>query len=532
MRPELVFEIDGQRVCHPLEQDEVTIGRSADNDVVVRDVLVSRHHAKIYRVGQAWRVSDLGSSNGTRVNDRDPTGHDLRGGDVILLHKFPILFADGSQRGLTLTTPAGGSVAETLGPGTVIRSAVDFSALASMHRSPGTSAAAADRLERLMGIVTKASQALLRSSSLDETLGAVLDLVFEHLNADRGCIMLWDAARQDLAVRCVKEQGGSSEIRFSRTIAERVYKDKVAILTSDALTDERFAGGQSIIDLNIRSAMAAPLWSAERVEGLIYADSPIRAKAFDSFDLDVLSALGNHAGVAIERSRLQESILEQQLVRRRLERYHSPSVIEHITSRGESAEQLAAHEMEVTVMFADVVGFTSRCEKMEPRGVAELLNRYFSEMAECVFRHDGTLDKFIGDCLMAVFGAPLATADHAVQGVQAALDMRAALAAVNEPLPPESRLQFRIGIHSGRVIAGDIGSVRRSDYTVLGMTVNLAARLESSVAAPDQIVISQATHEIVRERFETRQIGEFQPKGLSRPITCYEVLAARSTSVG
>jgi adenylate cyclase len=241
----------------------------------------------------------------------------------------------------------------------------------------------------------------------------------------------------------------------------------------------------------------------------------------------VLSALGNHAAVAIEQSRLQNSIMEQQLVRQKLERYHSPSVIEHITAQGNSVERLAAHEMEVTVLFADVVGFTRRCERMEPRSVADLLNRYFSEMAECVFRYDGTLDKFIGDCLLAVFGAPLAAEDHAVRGVQAALDMREALAALNEPLPAHSRLQFRIGMHSGYVVAGDIGSIRRSDYTVLGSTVNLAARLESSVAEPGQIVISDLTCGAVRDRFETRLIGDFQPKGISRKVSCFEVLGPK-----
>jgi adenylate cyclase len=527
--PELVFELEGRRVTHALDKDEVTVGRSADNDVVIKDALVSRHHAKVHRVGNAWRVTDLGSSNGTRVNDRDPANHDLRSGDRIQLHKFDILFVDGAQPSLSLTPDAGPAAADPLGSGTVIRSAVDFSALASsMQETLGVPQAGVNRLERLLDIVTKASEALLSSTSLDDTLNTVLDLVFEHLNVDRGCIMLWDEDKQDLEVRCVKQKGDAAEqIRFSRTIAEKVYRDKVSVLTSDAMSDERFAGGQSIIDLNIRSAMAAPLWSGERVEGLIYADTPIRTKAFDNFDLDVLSALSNHAAVAIEQSRLQNSIMEQQLVRQKLERYHSPSVIEHITAQGDSVEQLAAHEMEVTVMFADVADFTRRCESMEPRKVADLLNRYFSEMADVVFRHEGTLDKFIGDCLMAVFGAPLAADDHAARAVETALDMRDALEALNEPLPADSRLQFRIGMHSGRVVAGDIGSVRRSDYTVLGSTVNLAARLESSVAGPGQIVISDTTRRAVQDRFETRLIGEHQPKGISRKVGCYEVLGRK-----
>jgi adenylate cyclase len=530
MRPELVYEIDGRRVVVPLDRDELTIGRSGDNDDVINDALISRHHAKVHRVGDAWRVTDLGSSNGTRVNDVEAAGQQLKNGDQIQLHKFTLLFVEdnAASMGVSLISTPPQLADDPIGTGTVIRSAVGFTQLATMQRSPTDSSGGVNRMEQLLEIVTKASEVLLSSTSLDETLDKVLDLVFAHLRVERGCILMWDEARNDLVVRTVKGNVDTgSEIQFSRTIAEKVYREKVSILTSDAMSDDRFAGGQSIIDLNIRSAMAAPLWNAERVEGLIYADSPIRTKAFNNFDLDLLSALGNHAAVAIEQSRLQDSILEQQLVRQKLERYHSPSVIDHITAMGDSAEQLAAHELTVTVMFADVVGFTDRCETMEARQVAEMLNRYFSEMAECVFRHDGTLDKFIGDCMMAVFGAPLPSDDHAVRGVRAALDMQDALLGLNGQLPPDQRIQFRIGMHSGPVVAGDIGSVRRSDYTVLGSTVNLAARLESSVAKPGQIVISDEMHRIVGEQFETRPAGEYQPKGISRMVPCYEVVRPR-----
>jgi adenylate cyclase len=528
MPPELVYETEGRRVTFALTKDEVTIGRATDNDVVIKDGLISRHHARLHRVDDGWRVTDLGSSNGTRVNDRDPGKRVLKNGDRIQVHKLDIVFRDGELPGMSLILDPAQLSTDPLGSGTIVRSAVDFSALASDQKTMGVPAGGENKLEQLLKIVTKASQALLASTSLDETLDTVLTLVFEHLNVDRGCIMLWDDEKQDLVVRCLKQTGKKAgEIRFSRTIAEKVYKEKVSILTNDAMHDDRFAGGQSIIDLNIRAAMAAPLWNGEKVEGLIYVDSPIRTKAFDNFDLDVLSALGNHAAVAIEQSRLQNSIMEEQLMRQKLARYHSPSVIEHITAQSDSVERLNANEMEVTVLFADVVGFTRRCERMEPTEVAELLNRYFSEMAECIFRHDGTLDKFIGDCLMAVFGAPMAVEDHALRGVQAALDMREALAALNEPLPPKSRMQFRIGMHSGNVVAGDIGSLRRSDYTVLGSTVNLAARLESAVAEPGQIVISDLTCHAIQEHFETRLLGEHQPKGISRKVSCFEVLGPK-----
>jgi adenylate cyclase len=303
-----------------------------------------------------------------------------------------------------------------------------------------------------------------------------------------------------------------------------VVQDKVAILTQDAQADQRFAEGASVFELGIRSAIAAPLWHGDRVEGLIYVDT-VQRGSFDDFDLDLLSALGNHVAVALEQSRLQDSLMEQRLMRRRLERYHSPAVVELITAGGGGPDTaLVADEREVTVLFADVVGFTRRCEAMPPREIAELLNRYFSAMTESVFEHQGTVDKFIGDCLMAVFGAPLEAKDHAARAVEAALDMRDALQRLNEPLAEEQQLRFRVGMHSGWVVAGDIGSEHRTDYTVLGATVNLAARLEAVVAQPGQIVLSEETRRAIPERYRIHFLGEQRLKGISEPVRCYELL--------
>jgi adenylate cyclase len=277
-------------------------------------------------------------------------------------------------------------------------------------------------------------------------------------------------------------------------------------------------------ELGIRSAIAAPLWRGDGVEGLICADTTLQTQAFDSFDLDLLSALGNQVAMAIEQSRLQQSVVDQQVARRRLERYHSPAVVERIRASAGAKETLVAEERDVTVVFADVVGFTSRCETMEPRAVAELLNRYFSKMTQVIFHHEGTLDKFIGDCLMAVFGAPIETPDHARRAAEAALEMRVALDQLNQPLAEDERVQFRVGMHSGRVVAGDIGSVLRSDYTVLGSTVNLAARLESSVASPGQIIVSETTLAGLGERYEVRFVGEHRPRGVSKTVRCYELV--------
>jgi adenylate cyclase len=520
LTPQLLFELRGQSIEFELEADLVRIGRSADNDLVIQDGSISRHHAEVYRDGEGFRVRDLGSKNGTHVNQ--VTGEDLalKDGDELILGKFPMSFRDpaAEPEQVELTAPAEDIPEE----GTIFRSAIDFSALAAGAGGLPEAAEAKGpeldpkRLQRLLQIVTQASEVLLKSADLDETLGHVLDLVFEHLPVERGFVALWDEKQETLVTKAVKkrdeDEGDEGGIKFSRTIAEKVYHDKVSVLTTDAQSDPRFAHGQSIMALGI-----------DMVEGIIYCDTPLHVKAFDDFDLDLLSALGNHVAVALERARLQENIVSERVSRERLARYHSPAVVERITQAAGEAG-MEADERNVTVLFADVVGFTSRCETMEPRDVAEMLNTCFSGMAEAVFKHEGTLDKFIGDCLMAVFGAPLIQEDHSRRAVEAALDMREALAELNEGLPEADQIQFRVGMHSGKVIAGDIGSVKRSDYTVLGATVNLASRMESSVAKPGQIVVTDTTYEANKDAFEFRLVGEFQPKGISRVVRAYEVL--------
>jgi adenylate cyclase len=516
---EIEYTWEGQVVRVPLEQESYVIGREPGCDIVLPLASISRQHARLQRDGASWRIVDLGSLNGTWVNDAAASGP-LADGDTVRLDRFPLTFRDPSASwqclSVALTLPADDEPPQP--PQTFVQSAVAFSELAA--RPPDLL-----RLQRLLAVVTRASEAVLTSPTLEDTFERVLQVIFEQLPVQRGCVLLWNAADEAFTARAIRQVDRSpaehEQIRFSRTIAERVVHDKLAVLTRDAQLDGRFAAGESVMALGIRSAMAAPIWSGERVEGLLYVDT-LKSNVFDQFDLDLLSALGNQLAVAMEQSRLQQSVFEQQLVRRRLERYHSPAVVELITA-GPPDATVEPRELEVTVLFADIVGFTRRCEGAEPKAVAELLNRYFSEMEERVFRHDGTVDKFIGDCVMAVFGAPLAAPDHARRAVETALDMREAMEALNAPLPEEARVHFRVGLHSGRVVAGDIGSARRTDYTVLGATVNLASRIEA-LAAPDAIVLSAETLAAAGPGFATCDLGLHTVRGLSHPVHCFELV--------
>jgi adenylate cyclase len=193
---------------------------------------------------------------------------------------------------------------------------------------------------------------------------------------------------------------------------------------------------------------------------------------------------------------------------------------------------------EVSILFADIVGFTTMSEKMSPSQVALLLNDYLSRMTDVIFKYEGTLDKFIGDAIMAVFGAPLDMPDHASRSVKAALEMQERLAEFNSEHKEGPHLRIRIGINSGKAVAGEIGSINKKEYTVLGDTVNTASRLESSVAKPGMVVIGQNTHEMVLGQFECKSLGSFTLKGKEKEVSVFEVLgmaraeAAPGTAAG
>ncbi|MCA9069728.1 MAG: adenylate/guanylate cyclase domain-containing protein, partial [Planctomycetaceae bacterium] len=190
-------------------------------------------------------------------------------------------------------------------------------------------------------------------------------------------------------------------------------------------------------------------------------------------------------------------------------------------------DEMLAEEREVSVLFCDLSGFTTLSEHMAPSELAQVLNDLFARLTNAIFKFEGTLDKFMGDAVMAIFGAPLTQHDHAERAVGAAILMQQALEDFNRSHSHRQRVSMRVGINSGNVVAGDIGSPKRKDYTVLGDTVNVASRLESSVAKPGQIAIGPFTYEMVKHRFECQSLEAIQLKGKRDFVQPYLVEGVR-----
>jgi adenylate cyclase len=222
-----------------------------------------------------------------------------------------------------------------------------------------------------------------------------------------------------------------------------------------------------------------------------------------------------------------DGLRERDKLRTTFGKYMTQTVMEHLLK---GKVELGGETLPVTILFTDIRSFTTISEAMSAHDLVELLNEYFTDMVGIVIQEDGVVDKYIGDAIMAVFGAPVPKTDDAKRAVRAAVRMRAALVELNVRLEKKGKpvIKTGIGIHTGEVIAGNIGSEARMEYTVIGDAVNLASRLESNTKDLGvNVLISQQTHDLIGDEFETRPVKEITVKGKTKPVMTYEVVGFR-----
>jgi adenylate cyclase len=537
---QVLFDSEGRSQVFTLVHEQASIGRASDNDIVLNDFSVSRRHAYLKRESGEWVLYDNHSTNGIRVNDRHVPNAPVGSGDRAVIGTFTLRFR---EEPVEAEPPARRMVDST---STCIRPIAEFNQDFGLEKgtaaSPNESTANRKRVvldvaykNKVFEILVQVAKTLISLDDLETVLDKVMDLIFEYLPVDRGFLLLEEQG--DLRLRISRFKSGQrmttdGSLPYSRTIVDMVVREKVAVLTSDAQQDERFEAGQSIRLQQIRSAMCAPLWNRDSVIGVIHVDSPLHVGTFTERDLDLLTALANFAAVAIERARLHDRVAEEKRIRGRLERYHSPQVVDEIIADVKATGSFKeVRTKTVTILFADLVGFTSWSEKMEAADLAHLLNRFFTLASEAIFSQDGTIDKFVGDAVMAFFGAPIDQPDHPSRAAAVALKVREEVAEWNRERASQGKspLEVRTALNTGEAIVGEIGSARRVEYTVVGNAVNVAARMEEFVAMPGDIVVGPLTYEAIKDAYRVAQLGFFALKGVSTQIPLYKLLGSLET---
>jgi adenylate cyclase len=224
-------------------------------------------------------------------------------------------------------------------------------------------------------------------------------------------------------------------------------------------------------------------------------------------------------------NQMARSLREKEMIKRAFTRYVAREVVEEVL-KDPGQLMLTGERREVTVLFCDIRGFTSLSERLTPEQVVGLLNEFYTLMIETTFKHDGTLDKFIGDAVMAVFGAPIPHPDHALRAVRTAVAMQSGIAELNEKRAGQGKepILIGIGVNLGEVVAGTVGTEDRMEYTVIGDNVNLAARLESN-AKPGSILISEHTYARVQDHVKALPLGSIRVKGKEEEVEVYELIS-------
>jgi adenylate cyclase len=524
-----------------------TIGRAPDNAVVLDDPRASRYHAHIkHNDNGSFMIIDGAlingqlrrSANKVFINGDARFEQQLKNGDRVTIGASTLRFEQPPEERTTDVRYDD----KPLGHTQLLISANDV--MSTVLRSREEIAAATPERDKMMDTLQRKANILTALYEMSKTLGSVFDLnaifekatdvIFRATPADRVVALLAEPGSSDdledvelipiaMRARDDKLEAHARRLSIGRTITKKVMKDRVALLSQDAASDEQFAGVDSIVSQGVRSTICAPLVAESRVHGALYADRLDLFAAFKPDDLELISAVAAQTAIAVENARAHERLAREEVARANYSRFLPEYVVKQMLENPDSFK-LGGVNQTITILFADIRGFTRISEHAPPEKIVSLLNRYFSAMTDIIFAHGGTLDKYLGDGLMALFGAPTATPEDASNALNAAVAMQRRILSINQELRNEGFAEIGVGmgLHTGEVTVGYIGSERRSEYTAIGDAVNTASRLETN-AKGGEILISDATAKASHSRYRLEPREAIMVKNRQQPVPLWEV---------
>lgn len=514
-----VISIHGTRDITLLEYNR--IGRQPGNEIQVLDRIVSKEHAIIFKKDDKFHIRDLNSLNGTYIRNERISEVVLQHLDTIMLGSTKIIFyEDEAESKIQPNVKVGDEAAESY-----IHSRFDASAQDRFISESNLQDINALRQDyEKLRVAYEIQKSIGSEMDMDRLLNKIINEAFNHLKADRGAILLIDddGVLRPKAIKTNKQE--TEEIRLSSTIINSVISQKVAILSSDAMVDSRFQTSKSIMMEGIRSSMAVPIMRYGELLGMMYLDSRVATGAFTERDLQIFSAISAQTATFLTNIQMAKKLEQEAITREKFSRLLSPKLVDQLVS-GKLAVQRGGSTADTTILFADIRGFTPMTESRAPDEVVDILNDYFERMVEIIFKHEGTLDKFIGDEIMVIWGAPVAQSDHAVQAVLTAWEMQKELEMMNSERMAVGLFPIKVGIGicSGQVIAGYMGSTKKMEYTVIGDTVNVASRL-CDTAGPMEIIIAESTYNLTLNYIVTEPLKPIRIKGKSEVMKVYNVI--------
>jgi len=501
-----------------------TIGRHPDNTLQILDRIVSKEHAQVVRQPDGhYLFRDLGSLNGSflggeRVNERI-----LQENDEIMLGSTCLTFQEKSAQASVLEkVTIAPSPTEALIRQKIAAPSRDFLPEKEIHE--------VEVLRRDYEKLRLAHE-LGRSIGLEVNLELLLEQIimkaFELIPADRGVILLMEEGVPSPKIAKTRD-GKNEHIILSKSILNEVVTNKASVLSSDATMDSRFSAAHSVIMQGIRSTMTVPLVHHDELLGIMHLDSMIATNAFSEKDLQIFGGVAGQAAVAIHNSQLARKIEHEAKTRAQFQRLLSPNLVDQVV-QGKLQLEKGGALSEVTLLFSDIRGFTSMSESRAPEEIVRMLNEYFELMVDVIFKYEGTLDKFVGDEVIALFGAPVPMKNAEVKAVQCALDMMRVLSEWNRTRAAEGQHEITvgIGINTGLVVTGAIGSSRALQYTAIGDAVNTASRL-CGAAQAGQVLLSEATFRKVQSDVAAVPLPPIRVKGKADELRVFNAVGLRN----
>src|SRR3954453_19731246 len=420
-----------------------TVGRHPDNTLQILDRIVSKGHAQIIKQPDGrFLFRDLGSLNGSFLHGERMSEHILGDGDEITLGSTRLTYQErSSEDSLLQKVPIAPSATEAL-----IRQKIQAPP-ATREFLPEKEIFDVEALRRDYEKLRLAHE-LGRSIGLEVNLDILLEKIimkaFELIPADRGVILLMEDGVPKPKVAKTRD-GKNEQIVLSKSILSEVVTNKASVLSSDATMDSRFSAAHSVIMQGIRSTMTVPLLHRDELLGIMHLDSMIATNAFTEKDLQIFGGIASQAAVAIHNSELARKIEQEAKTRAQFQRLLSPNLVDQVV-QGKLQLEKGGALSEITMLFSDIRGFTSMSESREPQEIVRMLNEYFELMVDVIFKYEGTLDKFVGDEVIALFGAPVAMQNAEFKAVQCALYMRRVLSEFNRTRLAEGQHEIKIGI--------------------------------------------------------------------------------------
>ena len=502
-----------------------TIGRHPDNTLQILDRIVSKEHAQVVRQPDGhYLFRDLGSLNGSFLGGERVSERILQENDEIMLGSTCLTFQEKSAQASVLEKV-------TIAPSpteALIRQKIQAHSRDFLPEKEIVDVEVLRRDYEKLRLANELGRSIGLEVNLELLLEQIIMKAFELLPADRGVILLMEDGVPSPKIAKTRD-GKNEQIVLSKSILNEVVTNKASVLSSDATMDSRFSAAHSVIMQGIRSTMTVPLVHHDELLGIMHLDSMIATNAFTEKDLQIFGGIGGQAAVAIHNSQLARKIEHEAKTRAQFQRLLSPNLVDQVV-KGKLQLEKGGALSEVTMLFSDIRGFTSMSESRAPQEIVRLLNEYFELMVDVLFKYEGTLDKFVGDEIVALFGAPVPMPKAELKAVECALDMMKALKEFNRMRVDEGQPEIHvgIGINTGQVVTGAIGSSRALQYTAIGDAVNTASRL-CSVAKAGEVILSEATYLKLKHEVAAVPLPPVRLKGKSEELRIYNAVALRNS---